>query len=117
MDLKEICEKAGCTEKDIVDAMIVQSKVNQALHYQAKREAEEKAKSIEASFKALKRENEQMSLLCENWRLSKLMKEMDNERRVAEQERESSKRIISETPPLATVISPSPTEPILHKVD
>ncbi len=84
MTLQEICEKAGCTEQEIVQAIIEQSKTNQNLHYQARREAEEKQKSIQSSFKALKAENEQMQLLVDNWKLSKLIKEMDNERKETE---------------------------------
>jgi hypothetical protein len=96
MTLQEICEKVGCTQKDIVDAMLKESKDNQAIHYQAKREAEDKIKAIETQFKALKKENDQMEALVANWRLSKLMKEMDNERK----EFEKSKRLITtvETP-------------------
>jgi antitoxin component of RelBE/YafQ-DinJ toxin-antitoxin module len=68
--LEEICEKTGCTVQDIVEAMVSQSKNNQRIIVEAKKEKELQTKETLASMKALEVQNTKLRALIDNHHLS-----------------------------------------------
>jgi len=68
--LDEICEKTGCTVQDIVEAMVSQSKNNQRIIAEAKKEKELQTKETLASMKALEVQNTKLRALIDNHHLS-----------------------------------------------
>jgi len=100
--LEQICEKMECTVHDIAEAIITQSKNNQRIIAEAKKENELKIKEINTNMKALEAENGKLRALIDNFNLT-------NQWRDITQKINSSKRVAAESkkeperPPLEIV--------------
>ena len=68
--LEEICEKTGCEVQDIVEAMVSQSKNNQRIIAEARKEKDLQTKETLASMKALETQNTKLRALIDNHHLS-----------------------------------------------
>ena len=71
LTIEEICERAKCTEEDIAYAVIHQSKQNQKIASETKKEANLERERIESQFRAMDAENKHLKALIDNHNLSR----------------------------------------------
>jgi hypothetical protein len=95
LTLEQICEAAKCTPQDIIEAIISQSKNNQRIIAEAKKEKRLKEEDERLSLSLLETENKRLKGLIDNYNLTNEWQEIVKLINKPEKPQEVKSQIIS----------------------